>query len=304
MSTNNTVRLNKILRELNISLDEAINLFSKLGFDIEARPTAKIDINLYELLKIELKYITPVKPVFFNEKLITTPTVVSQLRKEYGVPENIFKYYSLNEYNFESIRDKYLYFPRPSDFNDPFDCNSELISFINENSKLKTNHKKIKKNFVDKFENTGVCCFSRSKESILMWSHYATKHQGFCIEFRANKNIDGINPLDVNYVSEFRKAEYFEKAERAIFHLLFTKSDEWKYEQELRIALTNIQSEEDRKVPYKDNDLLSIYFGVNCQEETINRVLKLIRNNYSSQINFYVGETLKNNYGINWKKIK
>lgn len=52
MSTNNTIRLNKVLLELNISLEKAITVFSKLVYKIEARPTTKIEAYLYELLKI------------------------------------------------------------------------------------------------------------------------------------------------------------------------------------------------------------------------------------------------------------
>ena len=28
-----------------------------------------------------------------------------------------------------------------------------------------------------------VACFSETKESILMWSHYADNHKGFCVEY-------------------------------------------------------------------------------------------------------------------------
>lgn len=303
MNTNNSIRLNKALRELNISLDKVITVFSKLGYEIEARPTTKIDLYLYELLKIELKYVAPVKPVFFNENLITTPSVINKVREKFGIPKSIYKYYSLNEYNFESVQNKYLYFAKPSDFNDPFDCNNNLISFINENSKNKTRHKTKEKKFAEKMKNIGICCFSRTKDSVLMWSHYASKHQGFCIEYRTNQDIDGINPLDINYVSKFKKAQYFEKAERAIFHLLFTKSNDWKYEKELRVPLTNVETDEERKVEFKEKDILSIYFGVNSEQSTIDKLINLIAKNYSSEIAFYKGKMSNNDFNINWKKI-
>ncbi|WP_281846487.1 hypothetical protein [Olleya namhaensis] len=179
MNTNNSIRLNKVLRELNISLDKVITVFSKLGYEIEARPTTKIDLYLYELLKIELKYDAPVKPVFFNDNLITTPSVINKVREKFGIPKSIYKYYSPTEYSFESVQYKYLYFAKPSDFNDPFDCNNNLISFINENSKNKTRHKSKEKKFAKKMKNVGICCFSRTKDSVLMWSHYASKHKGY-----------------------------------------------------------------------------------------------------------------------------
>ena len=45
-----TIRINKVLRELNISLDRAVEHLSEKGFLVEARPTAKISQEEYELL--------------------------------------------------------------------------------------------------------------------------------------------------------------------------------------------------------------------------------------------------------------
>ncbi len=45
-----TLRLNKVLRELNISLDRAVEYLTNVGCEIEARPTAKISQKTYELL--------------------------------------------------------------------------------------------------------------------------------------------------------------------------------------------------------------------------------------------------------------
>ncbi|WP_396636311.1 AAA family ATPase [Maribacter sp. R77961] len=44
-------RLNKVLRELNISLDSAVDYLDSKGLNIEARPTAKIDLFTYKILK-------------------------------------------------------------------------------------------------------------------------------------------------------------------------------------------------------------------------------------------------------------
>ena len=50
-----TLRLNKILRELNISLDRAVEHLSKKGFEIEARPTTKISDEVYKVLLDEFQ---------------------------------------------------------------------------------------------------------------------------------------------------------------------------------------------------------------------------------------------------------
>ncbi len=50
MAEDKTLRLNKVLRELNISLDRAVEHLATKGFDIEARPTTKISNEEYEIL--------------------------------------------------------------------------------------------------------------------------------------------------------------------------------------------------------------------------------------------------------------
>ena len=49
------IRLNKVLKELNISLDRAVEFLSSKKIDIEARPTSKIDQDVYNLLLDEFQ---------------------------------------------------------------------------------------------------------------------------------------------------------------------------------------------------------------------------------------------------------
>ncbi|WP_339609817.1 translation initiation factor IF-2, partial [uncultured Planktosalinus sp.] len=46
----NTMRLNKVLREFNISLDRAMDFLKTKGVEIEARPTTKISEEVYQIL--------------------------------------------------------------------------------------------------------------------------------------------------------------------------------------------------------------------------------------------------------------
>ncbi|MCL7752178.1 translation initiation factor IF-2 [Polaribacter sp. Z022] len=50
MSVGKTMRLNKVLRELNISLDRAVEYLADKGHEIEARPTTKIPGDVYQVL--------------------------------------------------------------------------------------------------------------------------------------------------------------------------------------------------------------------------------------------------------------
>ena len=50
MADQPSIRLNKVLRELNISLDRAVEFLAQKGVDVEARPTTKITTELYDTL--------------------------------------------------------------------------------------------------------------------------------------------------------------------------------------------------------------------------------------------------------------
>ena len=50
-----TIRLNKVLRELNISLDRAVEFLDSKGVDIEKRPTTKISQEVYNILSSEFQ---------------------------------------------------------------------------------------------------------------------------------------------------------------------------------------------------------------------------------------------------------
>lgn len=55
MAGNPTIRLNKVLRELNISLDRAVDYLSSVGHEVEARPTTKISDEVYQVLLDEFQ---------------------------------------------------------------------------------------------------------------------------------------------------------------------------------------------------------------------------------------------------------
>ena len=49
------IRLNKVLKELNISLDRAVEFLSSQNIKIDPRPTTKIDQKIYDLMSSEFE---------------------------------------------------------------------------------------------------------------------------------------------------------------------------------------------------------------------------------------------------------
>ena len=66
-------------------------------------------------------------------------------------------------------------------------------------------------------EQMGVACFSEERSSLLMWSHYAENHSGYCLEYRTDdikkafdESVYGLFPI--TYTSKFEplKGDYFD----------------------------------------------------------------------------------------------
>jgi len=55
MADSAKIRLNKVLRELNISLDRAVDFLNSKGHDVDARPTTKISSEVYQVLLDEFQ---------------------------------------------------------------------------------------------------------------------------------------------------------------------------------------------------------------------------------------------------------
>ena len=89
--------------------------------------------------------------------------------------------------------------------------------------------------------NAFISCFSEINTSIIMWSHYACKHKGFCIEYNIKEDISSVHFYPVFYEKKlFDLTKYLlvKKEEFNNFALLIaclTKSKEWEYEKEWRL---------------------------------------------------------------------
>ena len=89
-----TIRINKVLRELNISLDRAVEHLSEKGYQVESRPTAKISQKEYESLLDSFKTDRSKKEAsheVFEEKRKEKEAIREQAQKEIVPPNSIVK---------------------------------------------------------------------------------------------------------------------------------------------------------------------------------------------------------------------
>lgn len=124
-------------------------------------------------------------------------------------------------------------------------------------------HKSLARQVIEKLDSTSpapgnptsslqpivhVCSLAASGRSLLMWSHYASQHEGFCVEYdfgrlpKGDPNRNRLYPVHYNArrfdSSAHLSAAFIEAKEiNATFLLLacLHKSPEWSYEQEWRL---------------------------------------------------------------------
>ena len=125
-----------------------------------------------------------------------------QMIKNGNINKMLYKYREVGEYTEKILTDHTLWFNHPKNFNDPFDCwaniqeidSDAFEKFVTENNHSKyyadikkrissITTDKLKEDIDRALNDIGVCCFSKTEKSILMWSHYSKYHEGICLEF-------------------------------------------------------------------------------------------------------------------------
>ena len=128
------IRLNKVLKELNISLDRAVEFLSSKKIEIEPRPTSKIDQDVYDLLldefqtdksdKDKLEEINTKKRKELEEKLADEELEAESQEIKIEMPES-----TPDEVSTDNVKDENLNVETPKE-------NSDL-------SKIQTNFQKL-----------------------------------------------------------------------------------------------------------------------------------------------------------------
>jgi hypothetical protein len=218
----------------------------------------------------------------------------------------IFKYCSLST-AVKIIEDQSLKFSNPKSFNDPFDCDIDLLEFnfsekgieIDQDlEKLKVallvQYGKEKSELVNKLSNSrfesiyrnsqlkkidksSVCCFSLDYSNKVMWSHYSDQHKGVCLIFDLDCeepfldfNSERITQGFVNY-KDYEPINYLSSKRNGIIRLFLTKSKDWEYEKEFRIMIFD----ESGLFKFKKEFLKGVILGLRATDEDFNNLKAL-----------------------------
>lgn len=232
------------------------------------------------------------------------------------VPKTIYKYRDWSCENHRKIlTNNEIYLASPATFNDPFDCKisthylsldtPEKISSYIQKKQVESETELTKDNieilryrltnirdYWDMFEafelssfdqNYGILSLSARWNSILMWSHYANLHKGFCVGFNEEKLRNSGHfgfGGSVIYANDFPIINPLEIDEKTAFLQLQYKATDWKYEEEYRLNklfFPEIPTDEDRKIILDDGIIDEVIVGMNSNREVTNEIIKICK---------------------------
>jgi hypothetical protein len=248
------------------------------------------------------------------------------------LPKSLYKYQKFDEYALTNLQNSEVFFNRPIDFNDPFDCSvfqpkklsdSDIIEMwrytyeqngISIKDELPQKGKEIVIELLLKsFEKQkqkilyeqGCYCLSNTKENILMWSHYANAHTGFCLEFDTSYFSENSRTtfFKVDYTKDFPRLDAVKLLKGELSDIekqkpLYTKYEEWEYEEEWRLFIQKPQE----TVTYPKRALKSVSFGTNIKREHREIIGLIIQAQYPNT-KFYRGYKDDSSYVINFDKV-
>ncbi|HHK8601441.1 TPA: DUF2971 domain-containing protein, partial [Vibrio parahaemolyticus] len=242
------------------------------------------------------------------------------------INRTLFKYRECNDYSFKIFDERELWFSKPESLNDPFDCQLDFEASL-RHALSKVSMSKLDKvddiikEASDYVKSIGILSLSRTKRNILMWSHYAEEHKGFCIGFKESNllsSIETIEQHDVTYQSDLPFDELlwaldaYDDAESRIENqitsesvreaflkaLVATKFSNWKYEYETRMVSRN-----SGVYKFSSDCISQVIFGFKMSEEHKDRLFTTLSHSEWSHVKVYQASKSKDKYGIELNEI-
>jgi hypothetical protein len=258
------------------------------------------------------------------------------------LPKILYKYRDWSNYFHKRIISKQeIYFPKPSEFNDPFDGNipirGELITYeecleknleilnivhhdkdqklVYEYAKEITDGKTLwhpdtikreSKEQIEKWDRIiGLFSLSELNNNILMWSHYSNYHTGFVVGFDTSI-LDTHSEFDciepLIYQVDYPIIHPAKDDLDVKFHKkFFYKSTLWSYEHEWRISKNHIKN---RIIKLTTDSIIEIILGCRMSQKDKNDILKKIDKHLSKNIKIYQAVKKDCNFGLDIMQIK
>lgn len=226
-------------------------------------------------------------------------------------PDSLYKYQRFSPSALANLVGRQIWFSRPSAFNDPYDCAlrpaaelshddlERLFAFVQEKSgnpeliakQYRKRDGSIDESFREQVlsgvgkvfdlpreevtNRRGVACLTAKVDDLLMWSHYADGHRGFCLEFStAYAPFDRARAVEYSdLIPIVNPATLLLERSDDWMRLLSTKMSCWSYEEEWRL----FHKEPDLAFGYGVEALTGVYFGTNMSRDHIEIIALILR---------------------------
>lgn len=265
---------------------------------------------IYSILELDNVALEYYKKALYYKTLLKT----DMEKKNYV---HLYSFRRFNGYSLSDLINNEITVSPSKNMNDPFDS---IINLWGSEDQLKETCKERKhiKNLSRSFDYFRIRSFCNGETeealgNLLMWSHYADEHRGYCIKYKLSKHFI---KQDVNDSFEhmFLKPIIYRKDEEKVdiselttinTDLAFaTKHESWKYEKEVRLIVYNPNKEESYYgIPLdKDSCIEAIYFGCKCEPKIINTIKNLFSKADIPPKFFKVYSESKDVYQLKWDK--
>lgn len=223
------------------------------------------------------------------------------------IAKKVRKFCPLNLYRYRSFETKYwkdeifkgkIYLAQATQLNDPMDClayfdttllspDCKFIGLIKQKFKCSYNEiiNKLRHENNTRwiFENLRsdirTASFCENNFSLLMWSHYANMHNGFCIKYNTKMLKPIISGMLYPVIYSSEKPDILVEVKDCTWNAgvkaLVYKAKEWEYEHEWRVI-----NKADGQYEFFQLDAIEeIYLGARCEEKDKEEVVNWAKEN-------------------------
>lgn len=206
----------------------------------------------------------------------------------------VYSFRSVSKYSLSDLIANSITVARPSKMNDPFDSLFMLWA-SKENLEKVCNKKKHILMLAESFKYYRIRSFVGNNKltkddklvnNVIMWSHYADNHQGYCIRYKLSHKFIK-KPYDGKLVHHYlRKIHYLHKGKKINIvslktnttKLFTTKSKPWSGESEIRLVSYDSSYDGDfLQLKLDDYSAIdAIYFGYRCPASDIRDIMTIV----------------------------
>jgi len=187
-------------------------------------------------------------------------------------PRFLYKFRPIDDHTKRVFSHNELHITAPIELNDPFECQADItVGAVSADDRrvvlerVRVLHPELTPDQATAFANriirepadsgaakemrelaqarfraeAGILSLTERNDDILMWSHYADKHQGICVQFEVDVDSDLLaQARRVVYQESLPCVELFRSSPPEMVQAaLLTKASHWSYEREWRVIV-------------------------------------------------------------------